>query len=274
VLSPRSCAAGNAPAGRGARRVPRRLFRRLRPALPDAVLQVQLDGGFASATLFAFLPAGGRVRRGDAQQRPAGEPSAAPARARPNALPPERADRTRLWRHLVCRPEWPRRRRVIITAEVERHHDLALHRTSCARFLANQFLLLPDRVHAVPAASPPRRGHGLRRGSSHHAARARAQARRVGRALGAPHRAALPPELPLAADVAAARRRHVVARASIHRLPAGRQGACHRFPAHIARHPRRPPKTAAHAAIHRGLAVGLRSLRHTSAGPRHGSLHS
>src|SRR6266545_6569587 len=43
--------------------------------------------------------------------------------------------------------------------------------------------------------------------ASHHAARAADQARRVGGALGAPHRPALADELPLAPDVAPARAR-------------------------------------------------------------------
>src|SRR5258705_539623 len=46
---------GNAPASLGARGLLRRLLGKLRQAFPDAVLRVRLDGGFASAKLFAVL---------------------------------------------------------------------------------------------------------------------------------------------------------------------------------------------------------------------------
>src|SRR6266516_621609 len=46
---------GKAPAQRGARGLLRRLLHQLRTAFPDAVLRVRLDGGFASAKLFAVL---------------------------------------------------------------------------------------------------------------------------------------------------------------------------------------------------------------------------
>ena len=67
----------------------------------------------------------------------------------------------------------------------ELHHGLELDRTSCSRFLANQFrvLLTAGGVRPVPGAAAPRRGHGLCRRPGHDAARAAAQARRVGRAL-------------------------------------------------------------------------------------------
>src|SRR6266542_2416794 len=63
------------------------------------------------------------------------------------------------------------------------------------------------RVPAVPGASTARARHRVRGRASHHAARAADQARRVGGALGAPHRPALADELPLAPDVAPARPR-------------------------------------------------------------------
>ena len=46
---------GNAPAGRGARGILRRLLAKLRTAFPTATFRVRLDGGFASPKLFAFL---------------------------------------------------------------------------------------------------------------------------------------------------------------------------------------------------------------------------
>src|SRR2546425_765196 len=63
------------------------------------------------------------------------------------------------------------------------------------------------RVPAVPGAPTARARHRVRGRASQHAARAADQARRVGGALGAPHRPALADELPLAPDVAAARAR-------------------------------------------------------------------
>src|SRR5947208_2783395 len=117
---------GNAPALRGARGLLRRLLRQLRAAFPSAVFRVRLDGGFASAQLFAFL---------------------------------------------------------------EREQV--------------------EYVVAMPSnARLDKRGrHGLCRRPGHDAARALAQTRGVGRALGAPDRAALATELPLASDVVAGRSR-------------------------------------------------------------------
>src|SRR5207245_10978928 len=65
----------------------------------------------------------------------------------------------------------------------------------------------PARDHAAPVPATARRRDGQCRRAGHDAARARAQARGVGRALGAPDRAARAPELPLASDVAAGRSR-------------------------------------------------------------------
>jgi len=110
----------------------------------------------------------------------------------------------------------------------ELHHGLEMDRTSCVRFQANQFrVLLTLGVHPVPGAPAPGAGHRLRRRAGHHAAGAAAQARGVGRALGASHRAAPAGDLPLALDVAAPRprsRRDHLRRAanSACRWPAGR----------------------------------------------------
>jgi hypothetical protein len=71
----------------------------------------------------------------------------------------------------------------------ELHHGLELDRTSCSRFLANQFrvlLTLAAYVHAAGAAD---------------------QARRVDRAFGVPDRPALAGDLPVAPDLASARAR-------------------------------------------------------------------
>ena len=66
----------------------------------------------------------------------------------------------------------------------------------------------PDRhrVHPLPDPADLRRGHGLCRRPGQHAARAAAQARRLGRALGAPDRAASAHHLSLASHLAADRR--------------------------------------------------------------------
>ena len=56
-------------------------------------------------------------------------------------------------------------------------------------------------VHPVPDPASPRPGHGVCRRPGHHAARAAAQARGLGRALGAADRAASADELPLAAHL-------------------------------------------------------------------------
>lgn len=64
---------GTAPALRGARGLLRRLLRQLRAAFPTAVLPVRLDGGFASAQLFAFLEREQvEMRRRDAELRGSG----------------------------------------------------------------------------------------------------------------------------------------------------------------------------------------------------------
>ena len=61
----------------------------------------------------------------------------------------------------------------------------------------------PGGVRPVPGPAAPGGGHRLCRCAGHHAARAAAQARGVGRALGAADRVALAGDVPLAADVAA-----------------------------------------------------------------------
>ena len=77
-------------------------------------------------------------------------------------------------------------------------------------------------LRPVPGAAAPGRGHGVCRGAGHDAARAGAEARGVGRALGAADRVALAGDVPLAPDVAAARprrRRHALTRVASPPLP-------------------------------------------------------
>ena len=88
----------------------------------------------------------------------------------------------------------------------ELHHGLAMDRTSCERFTANQFrvLLTATAYILFQTLQTYAEGHGVRRRSGQHAARAAAQARRLGRALGAPDRAASADYLTLASHLAAA----------------------------------------------------------------------
>src|SRR5205809_1077394 len=184
---------GNAPALRGARGLLRRLLRQLRAAFPSAVFRVRLDGGFASAQLFAFL-----------EREQVEYVVAMPSNARLDKRARRLMGKARLLSRTTGRTAhlygetryaartWKRKRRVIIKAEVVRH----------------------------PARARGR--HRLCRRPGHDAARALAQTRGVGRALGAPDRAALATELPLASDVVAGRSRR--GRDLVARLLPGRAG--------------------------------------------------
>ena len=89
----------------------------------------------------------------------------------------------------------------------ELHHGLALDRTSCHRFLANQFRVLLTVAayilfQSLQAHAP---GHGLCRRAGQHGARAAVQARGLGPVLGAAHRVAPAPHVCMAHRLAAAR---------------------------------------------------------------------
>ena len=175
---------GNAPAQRGACGLLRRLLRQLRLAFPMAILRVRLDGGFASATLFAFL------EREQVEYVVAMGSNARLAKRARRLMGKARvlSKLTGQTEHLYgetryAARKWKRKRRVIIKAEVVRHpgrapknnprfvvtnlpdapetvyhrycqrgdvenrlkelhHGLELDRTSCSRFLANQFRVL------------------------------------------------------------------------------------------------------------------------------------
>ena len=79
-----------------------------------------------------------------------------------------------------------------------------MDRTSCHRFFANHFrvLLTVAAYILFQTLQAQAAGHRLCRCAGQHAARAADQARRVGRALGAAHRAASPHHVPLADDLA------------------------------------------------------------------------
>src|SRR5881397_3773022 len=113
---------GNAPATRGARGLLRRLLHQLRTAFPDAVLRVRLDGGFASAKLFAVLERehveyvvamASNVRMEKRARRLMGK---ARVRSRESGQTEHLYGAT--W---YAARTWKRRRRVIIKAEVVRH---------------------------------------------------------------------------------------------------------------------------------------------------------
>ena len=175
---------GNAPAGRGARGILRRLLAKLRAAFPGATFRVRLDGGFASPKLFTYLER-------EQVEYVVGLPSNARVEKRARRLMGQARMRSRATgqtAHLYgetryAARKWTRTRRVIIKAEVVRHpgrapknnprfvvtnltdppetvyafycgrgdmenrlkelhHGLELDRTSCSRFLANQFRVL------------------------------------------------------------------------------------------------------------------------------------
>src|SRR6185436_19951118 len=85
----------------------------------------------------------------------------------------------------------------------------------------------PGGVRVVPGLAAPGRGHRLCRRAGHHAARAAAEARGLGGALGAADRVALAGDVSLAADVAAnrARRRRHALTASFPHAPIPPPGA-------------------------------------------------
>ena len=86
----------------------------------------------------------------------------------------------------------------------ELHDGLALDRTSCSRFWANQFRVLLTAAAYVLLQALRQQAHGTAcaRAQVSHAAGAAAQTGRVGRALGAPHRVAPTPHGPLGHDLA------------------------------------------------------------------------
>jgi hypothetical protein len=113
---------GNAPAPRGARGLLRRLLQQLRAAFPAAGLRVRLDGGFASAKLFAFLereqveylvamPSNARL-----------EKRARRLMGKARVLSRASGDTEHLYGETrYAARKWTRKRRVIIKAEVVRH---------------------------------------------------------------------------------------------------------------------------------------------------------
>ena len=136
---------GNAPALRGARGLLRRLLRQLRAAFPSAVFRVRLDGGFASAQLFAFL-----------EREQVEYVVAMPSNARLDKRARRLMGKARLLSRTTGRTAhlygetryaartWKRKRRVIIKAEVVRHPGRAPKNNP--RFVVTN---LPDDPEAV-----------------------------------------------------------------------------------------------------------------------------
>jgi hypothetical protein len=113
---------GTAPAGLGARGILRALLRKLRAAFPAATFRVRLDGGFASAKLFAclereqveYVVAMASNRR--LEQRARRLMGRARVRSRETGETAHLYGETR-----YAARKWTRQRRVIIKAEVVRH---------------------------------------------------------------------------------------------------------------------------------------------------------
>jgi hypothetical protein len=113
---------GNAPATRGARGILRRLLAKLRTAFREATFRVRLDGGFAHPKLFQFLeqqqveyvvamPSNTRLEK--RARRLMGQ---ARMQAKATGHTAHLYGETR-----YAARSWPRKRRVIIKAEVVRH---------------------------------------------------------------------------------------------------------------------------------------------------------
>jgi DDE family transposase len=177
---------GNSPDKRGARSLLSRLLPRLRAAFPKARFRVRLDAGFAAPEILDFLD-----EQADVQYAVAiGKNKVLLRRAAKHMVEARRrSKKSGKTEHvysetLYAAKTWPRRRRVIIKAEVTRHlgrepkdnprfvitnmpqtprwvyekfycgrgdvenrikelhHGLEIDRTSCSRFLANQFRLI------------------------------------------------------------------------------------------------------------------------------------
>jgi hypothetical protein len=115
---------GNVGAGVGAIGILSRLLPRLRAAFPRARLRVRLDGGFASAALFAFLEREGLEYVVAMGKNKVLERRAARLMGTARRLSRETGETAHLYKE--CRyaaGTWQQRRRVIIKAEVVRHPD-------------------------------------------------------------------------------------------------------------------------------------------------------
>jgi hypothetical protein len=139
---------GKAPAGLGAQGILRALLRKLRVAFPAARVRVRLDGGFASAKLFACLeraqveyvvamPSNRRLEK--RAQRLMGR---ARVRSRQTGQTAHLYGETR-----YAAKTWSHRRRVIIKAEVVRHPGRSPKNNP--RFVVTNLTASPQAVYAL-----------------------------------------------------------------------------------------------------------------------------
>jgi hypothetical protein len=113
---------GNAAAGVGALGIFSRLLPKLRAAFPRARLRVRLDGGFASAELFAFLQSEGLEYAVAMAKNKVLERRAARLMGTVRRLSRESGETAHIYSETrYAAGTWERRRRVIIKAEVVRH---------------------------------------------------------------------------------------------------------------------------------------------------------
>jgi Transposase DDE domain group 1 len=113
---------GNAAAGVGALGILSRLLPKLRAAFPRARLRVRLDGGFASAELFAFLESEGLEYAVAMAKNKVLERRAARLMGTVRRLSRESGETAHIYSETrYAAGTWERRRRVIIKAEVVRH---------------------------------------------------------------------------------------------------------------------------------------------------------
>src|SRR5882672_7439396 len=140
---------GNAPASRGARGLLRRLLGKLRAAaFPTATLRVRLDGGFATPALFAFLEAQpveylvAMASNGRLEKRARRLMGRARMLSRTSGRTEHLYGETR-----YAARKLPRKRRVIIKAEVVRHPGRAPKNNP--RFVVTNLTAPPRAVYAL-----------------------------------------------------------------------------------------------------------------------------
>ena len=139
---------GNSPAKRGALGLLTRLLRRLRTAFPDAILQVRLDGGFASPEIFDCLDAEGveYVVAMASNARLVKRSRRLMGRARMLSKTSGETEHVYGETRYAAR-KWPGKRRVILKAEVVRHPGRAPKNNP--RFVVTNLLDPPERVYQI-----------------------------------------------------------------------------------------------------------------------------
>ncbi|MHC4223068.1 MAG: IS1380 family transposase [Planctomycetota bacterium] len=187
---------GNAPASRGAVGLLRRLFTKLRCALPKARLRVRLDGGFATPEVLDFLDDEGVEYLVAIAKNSRLEPRGRRLLGKARRIARQTGKTARFYGETrYAARKWRRgKRRVIYKAEVVRlagrepkdnlrfrrvyqiyrargdqenrikelHYGLELDRTSCSRFLANQMRVLLTLAAYVLMQELRRRARGTR----------------------------------------------------------------------------------------------------------------